>query len=83
VHCAQAVWLDSYFPAGHAEQVVEPDAAFTIEPPPQLEHAVTTPVVEYVPAPHALFVVAPPDAGHWDPPGHGEHVAVVAPPAAS
>ena len=81
MHCAQAVWLDSYFPAGHAEQVVF--AALTTEPPPQLEQAVTVPVVEDVPAPHALFVVAPPDAGHSEPPGHTEHVALVATPAAS
>ena len=75
------MWLDSYFPAGHAVHVVF--AASTIEPPPQFVHDVTAPVVEYVPAPHALFVVAPPDAGHWEPPGHAEHVALVAVPAAS
>jgi hypothetical protein len=75
------VWLDSYFPAGHAVHVVI--AEFTIEPPPQLTHAVTVPVVEYVPASHALCVVAPLDAGHLKPPGHDEHVALVATPAAS
>ena len=83
MHCAQAVWLASYFPAGHAEQVVDPVAAFTIDPPPQLVHAVTVPVVEYVPALHALFVVAPAVAGHSKPPGHAEQAALVAVPAAS
>jgi hypothetical protein len=73
--------LDSYLPAAHAVHVVF--AALTIEPPPQLVHAVTVPVLEYVPAPHAIFAVAPPDAGHLEPPGHGEHVALVATPAAS
>ena len=81
MHCAQAVWLDSYFPAGHAVHVVF--AALTTEPAPQLAHDVTVPVLEYVPAPHALFDVAPPDAGHLKPPGHGEHAAPVATPASS
>ena len=81
MHCAQAVSLDSYFPAEPAKQVVFP--AFTMEPALQLAHDVTVPVLEDVPAPHALFDVAPPDAGHLEPPGHGEHVALVATPAAS
>ena len=86
-HCAgqfeHAVCELSCLPAGHLAHVVAGVTAFTTEPPPQLEQAVTVPVVEDVPAPHALFVVAPPDAGHSKPPGHGEHVAPVATPAAS
>ena len=77
------MWLDSRCPAGHASHVVDPVAALTTQPLPQVVQLTTVPVVEYVPAPHALFVVAPPDAGHLEPPGHAEHVALVATPAAS
>jgi hypothetical protein len=80
------VWLDSYFPAGHAEQVVF--AAFTMAPPPQdVQEAV--PPLEYqplgqfahvsspsskVPAPHALHDVWP-ALGWIHPLGQFAHVS--------
>ena len=85
LHTPQCVWLDSYWPAGHAVHVVLP--ALTIQPAPQLEQLVTVPVDEYVPAPHADFVVrswAPdPVRGHLLPPGHAPQFALVAVPAAA
>ena len=80
MHCVQAVWLDSYFPAGHAVHVVF--AALTYQPAPQVVQATTVPVVEYLPAPHVLFDVFELDAGHSDPPGHAVHVALVDVPVA-
>ena len=75
MHCEQAVWLDSYFPAGHALHVVDPDAAFTIDPPPQDVHTIS--LVLYFPAPHGVHVVDPDAAFTTNTPRQDEHETMV------
>ena len=82
MHCAQAVWLDSYVPAPHFVHVVF--LSLTIEPLPHDVHLDTTPAVENVPSSHGVNVVAVPTTGHAYPPTHSEHSLLVPPaPAVS
>jgi hypothetical protein len=60
--------------------VVDPFAAFTIEPGPQTEQAVW--LVSYCPAPHCLHIVEPDSLLTIEPPPQAEHASMVPPASA-